>query len=489
MTRTEMFIFNVVTSYYHQGIETYIFHFLVGLYLLPNIPCKAFHTTSIGTPIVFIMRFSTFFAMAVTLGSASATFQKGFSFTPYNPDGSCKSAADWEVAFSNMTNLRGNFNSARLTATNECSAFANAVPAALKSNVTLLAGVVAEPEATFDDEKAALLTTLNNSSGDGFDWLLGVSVGLEDAQANAANMSHLIAQIWDVRGMINPKNRSDTILVGHIDNLTGWNNTADAGNVILASDFLGLDFEPYLEDGDTGAANTNFWSAIATMQNIRQGKPLWVTQSAWPVSGLANASAEIAEMYYNETLCQAYTEFPTFMNHLHDYSSTPSYGVYNQSWNTIYDTDCSATDGAGTGVSASSSDASTSAFGSSTTASATTGDATTASSAPLFTTSSVDAAASASAGLYTVQSGDNFWNIASSYGLSLPQLESANPTDVPASITPGQVITIPAPISTDAAPISTSGSTSPPPSTSDSSPVSTSMVATSSVPGPTMSTT
>ena len=395
--------------------------------------------------------------MATSLASASATFLKGFSFAPYNPDGSCKNSSDWMQAFNYTAALPGNFTSARLTATSECSALANAVPSALHYNISLLVGVVAEPDDVYNAEKVALTSTLKEHEKDGFDWLMGVNVGLEDEVFNSANISHLVAQIFDVRGMIEDSvPAAKSTLVGHVDSLQGWNGSTDVSGVINACDFLGLDFDPYLENGNTETSNATFWSAVNTMWTIGQNKPVWVTQSAWPVTGLANAGREIAQTYYDETWCRASTEVNIFMNHLRDYNSTPSYGVYNQTWGMIYDMDCPSFSEA-----ASSATANNPLSTSNSTLDTNISPATTMTGTPTNTTSTPDFALSASAGSYTVQLSNNLWEIANSHGISLSQLEAANPTIVPESISPGQVITIPAQLSTAQAP--------PPPTSAPSS--------------------
>jgi hypothetical protein len=59
-----------------------------------------------------------------------------------------------------MTNLPGNFRSGRLADTTDCSAHVNAVPGAIASKTSLLVGIRAEPNATFEVEKQVLLAML-----------------------------------------------------------------------------------------------------------------------------------------------------------------------------------------------------------------------------------------------------------------------------------------------------------------------------------------
>ena len=56
----------------------------------------------------------------------------------------------------------------------------------------------------------------------GFDWLVGVNVGFEDANLDVANMNQLRSQIFDVRGMMSTVSGANAVPVGHIDQFSGW---------------------------------------------------------------------------------------------------------------------------------------------------------------------------------------------------------------------------------------------------------------------------
>jgi hypothetical protein len=49
--------------------------------------------------------------------------------------------------------------------------------------------------------------------------LIGINVGFEDTQLDAAYMNQLAAQIFDVKGMIGTVSGTNAIPVGYIDNL------------------------------------------------------------------------------------------------------------------------------------------------------------------------------------------------------------------------------------------------------------------------------
>jgi exo-beta-1,3-glucanase (GH17 family) len=112
----------------------------------------------------------------------------GFSISIINPDsGSCRSESDLEISFTAMQELPGDFISARLIDILYCSALTNAVPAAINTNTPLLVGIATDSDTQYQTEKNVLLATLHKYEQHGFDWLLGVSVGSEDAHLNVAS--------------------------------------------------------------------------------------------------------------------------------------------------------------------------------------------------------------------------------------------------------------------------------------------------------------
>jgi exo-beta-1,3-glucanase (GH17 family) len=117
----------------------------------------------------------------------------------------------------------------------------------VNTNVSLLVGVWAEPDATYQAEKDALLDALRDH---GSGWLIGVAVGFEDAGLDSANMSLLVSQIDDVREAMgtvpNIVAGVNGVPVGHIDGGPGWWDWSNT-SLIETSDFIGLAVDCYLQ--------------------------------------------------------------------------------------------------------------------------------------------------------------------------------------------------------------------------------------------------
>jgi exo-beta-1,3-glucanase (GH17 family) len=138
---------------------------------------------------------------AALLAAAPFTqaYWKGFNVAAENPDGSCKTQAQWASAFQKLSSLPGHFTSVRLYASSDCNTLALAVPAAISTKTQLLVGVWTQDDAHFKREKDALESAIKRY---GHDWIIAISVGSEDLYRKEVNPGTLAQKIYDVRGMV-----------------------------------------------------------------------------------------------------------------------------------------------------------------------------------------------------------------------------------------------------------------------------------------------
>ncbi|KAF2716296.1 glycoside hydrolase family 17 protein [Polychaeton citri CBS 116435] len=285
------------------------------------------------------MRLSTTLTtLAAVAGSANA-YWKGFNVGANNPDGSCKTTAQWQTAFNKLKGLPGYFTSARLYASSDCNTLANAVPAAISTGTQLLVGIWAEDDTHYNNEKQALLNAI---AAHGTGWILAISVGSEDLYRKDTSASKLAQQIYDVRGMVRAKGYNGE--VGHVDTWTAW---VDSGNddVIKASDFIGMDGYPYWQSTAIGDASNVFWQSVDATRNavnaVSPGKWVWVTETGWPITGksqgAAVASQANAQKYWRSVGCQAFKSVHTFWYAYQDYNDSPSFGIFDKNGKALYD--------------------------------------------------------------------------------------------------------------------------------------------------------
>ena len=140
--------------------------------------------------------------------------------------------------------------------------------------------------------------------------------------------------------------------------------------VIDASDYIGMDAYPYYEStlaNSIDNGNATFWDAYDATQGAVSGKPVWITETGWPVSGptenQAQASIANAQRYWDEAGCAAFGNINTWWYTLQDAAPdtpSPSFGIVGSALSTqpLYNLTCPAgTNGAGASKSSSASSA------------------------------------------------------------------------------------------------------------------------------------
>lgn len=195
-------------------------------------------------------------------------------------------------------------------------------------------------DANFANEIAALkaaIATYGSSIGSGLD-IAGISVGSEDlyritptgianGENPGASPDTLVNYIGQVKAAI-ANTAFAKVPVGHVDTWTAWVNGSNAA-VATASDFIGVDAYPYFEVCSQASSYHERWplltkvkdtlsNAISSGQSLFQsafdqtksavgGKPVWITETGWPVSGptrnLAVPSIDNAKAYWDTVGC------------------------------------------------------------------------------------------------------------------------------------------------------------------------------------------
>jgi len=285
---------------------------------------------------------ATFITTALSGISGAEAYWKGFNVAANNPDGSCKSQADWETAFNTLKGLPGYFTSVRLYASSDCDTLENAVPAALATGSQILVGVWTEDDTHYNNEKQALLNAILQH---GSSWIIAVSVGSEDLYRGNTSPATLASQINDVRGMIRSVGANQQ--VGHVDTWTAWVNSTNNA-VITASDFVGMDGYPYFQGAAIQDGANVFWQSVQDTRNavnsVKPGTQVWITESGWPVSGANDGSGvpsiSNAQAYWTNVACAAFEQAHTFWYVYQDYSASPSFGVVDANRNPIYNLAC-----------------------------------------------------------------------------------------------------------------------------------------------------
>lgn len=309
-----------------------------------------------------------FAALAATFATAQAAFY-GFNAGSTNIDGSVRSQSDFEAEFkagAGLPGTDGQFNSARLYTMIQAgtqNTVISAIPAAISTKTNLLLGLWGSAGSdAFNQELAALKTAIQQFGSDLSKLAVGISVGSEDLYrvtptgiANKAGVgagpdviTNYIGQVKDlVKGTA-----LANVPIGHVDTWTAWVNGSNSA-VIEAADFLGVDGYPYFQtqSGDNSIASGKqlFFDSYDATVGVSNGKPVWVTETGWPVSGpnvgQAEASVVNAKTYWDDVECElASRNINTFWFTLLDSNSadSASFGILSDGYGSApkYDLSC-----------------------------------------------------------------------------------------------------------------------------------------------------
>ncbi|KAK0621554.1 glycoside hydrolase superfamily [Bombardia bombarda] len=292
-------------------------------------------------------------ALATSFSTALAASQ-GFNYGSTFTSGAVKFQSDFEAEFKAAQGLigapAGGFNSARLYTTVQggtANGPISAIPAAIATKTTLLLGIwCSAGDAVFANELQALKSAIAQYGSSFADLVVGISVGSEDlyriSPTGLLNKENPGAEPATVANYI--KQVRETIAgtplsgapVGHVDTWTAWVNGSNQV-VIDAVDWAGVDAYPYFQNTQANAIGNNkalFNDAFGATKAAVGGKPVWVTETGFPVSGKtvgeAVPSLENAKTYWDEVGCPLFgatnTWWYTFQDAAPD-TPNPSFGV------------------------------------------------------------------------------------------------------------------------------------------------------------------
>ncbi|KAH6970416.1 glucan 1,3-beta-glucosidase [Ilyonectria sp. MPI-CAGE-AT-0026] len=227
----------------------------------------------------------------------------GFNSGATKSDTDPKDQSDFEEEFKTAQGLRGSpglFNSVRLytmiqagTTNDPISAF----PAALETNTSMLLGIWCSGTETIENELTAMNNAIDTYGQRFADLVVGISVGSEDLYRSSESgvendaglgqgLDIMVRFIREVRSAIN-----GTILgnkpVGHVDAWSAFANESNS-DVVDELDWLGTDlYTYYMQDrGNSFSNTTNLFDYIYNSSFAFAGdKPVWVTETGYPVSG------------------------------------------------------------------------------------------------------------------------------------------------------------------------------------------------------------
>ena len=225
---------------------------------------------------------------------------------------------------------------------------------------SLLLGVGASAgQGAIDNEITALQSAITTYGTSFSNLVIGLSVGSKDLYRNSvagfastgitgADPDVLVSYITQIRAALKGTVLAD-VLIGHTDQRPAWVNSSNAA-LINAVDWLGIDLQPFLDStGGNGIqfGKTNFQDEYDAVAAVSKGKPVWVTETGWPTSGVygsGEGSTSNAKQYWDDIGCALFGKTNTWWYNLYaDVTSSPDWGVVYTNSTTLYDLSCGGT--------------------------------------------------------------------------------------------------------------------------------------------------
>ncbi|KAI0472808.1 glycoside hydrolase superfamily [Xylariaceae sp. FL0804] len=280
--------------------------------------------------------------------SAANSGIKGFNYGAFFLNQQAKVQSDFAYEFNRAQNLPGTtgWNSARLYSMIQwgtASDVIQAIPAAIETNTNLLLGLwISGSDEAITNEITALKAAISTYGTSFTDLVQGISVGSEDLYRDMSgevgtSADYLISCISKVRSAIAGTALAGTP-VGHVDTYDAFLNGTNAA-VVPAVDWLGFDGYPYWESALPNSiddAPERFYSGLNKTLALAGDKPVYVTETGWPVSGddqnLAVASPANARQYWTDIACTLIASGVNVwwydLQESQDGQASPDFGIY-----------------------------------------------------------------------------------------------------------------------------------------------------------------
>jgi exo-beta-1,3-glucanase (GH17 family) len=211
---------------------------------------------------------------------ASSASGYGIAYSPYNMDGTCKTAAQVLTDFASL----GEYGLARTYST-DCDTIASVYAACKATGKKLFAGIFSL--SGLNDQISTLIAGVNG------DWsaIYTVSVGNELVNSGEASAADVMAAVSTARGLLRAAGYGGPVVT--VDTLAA---TVRPGNSILCdeSDYCAVNAHPFFDSTAT-AAGAGEWltTNINTLKGVlaNPSQKIVITETGWPSDGTANGDA------------------------------------------------------------------------------------------------------------------------------------------------------------------------------------------------------
>jgi len=238
-------------------------------------------TTSVAAPLVVAASSKSSSAPASTSSTKSSSsqgpgFASAIAYSPYNNDGTCKSASQVAADFGGITG----YDVVRLYGV-DCDQVATVLAAAKPKGMQLFVGI-------FDiTQIASAVSTISSAVGSDWSSINTVSVGNELVNSGSASVSDVVAAIATARAALKAAGYTGPVVT--VDTMVAMSNNIE---LCTASDYCAINCHPFFDGGVVASGSGAFVLSWAEkISAAAGGKTTVITESGWPSQGIANGVA------------------------------------------------------------------------------------------------------------------------------------------------------------------------------------------------------
>lgn len=248
----------------------------------------------------------------------------GFSYSPYNGDGSCKTQDQVNTDFAA---LPSGYSTVRVYGT-DCGQVATVLSAAKSKSMKLFAGVYSL--ANLNSEVAIIVAAA------GGDWsnFHTISIGNELVNSGSASAATVIAAMETARGLLKTAGYTGPVVT--VDTLVA---AVAHPELCDESDYCAVNSHPFFDGNVVASESGTFLTTqIANLKSklSNQSQSIVITETGWPSQGSANSKAVPSSENQAASIASIKAAF----------SSSPSSIILFNTYNTMWKSDTSSTFGA-----------------------------------------------------------------------------------------------------------------------------------------------
>ncbi|KAB8532551.1 hypothetical protein FH972_025496 [Carpinus fangiana] len=263
--------------------------------------------------------------VVVTATAAPVIVGLSIVYSPYNNDGSCKTAGEVKSDFEKIEGYSG----VRIYGT-DCGQVANVIAAAKPKSMSIFAGI-------YDiSDIASEVSLLAQGFSGGWEGVTAVSIGNELVNSGKASVSQVVAAVNIARPLLRAAG-----FKGDVVTVDTFNTVIANPELCEASDFAAVNAHPFFDPTAT-AQNAGPWAkkTLADVKAACGGKKTVITEVGWPSAGNANGAAIPSEQNQKDAIASIKSTFSkdvTVFSAFNDLWKTNSAATFNtEQWWGIY---------------------------------------------------------------------------------------------------------------------------------------------------------